>query len=582
MDDVHADADYLQLVLHNDDQTPPGFVVDLIRAAFSKTTAEAMAIVAMIEDQGKAVCGTFPKAAAAALLGDVQRRVAASGYPLSITIEAGDDIGMRSCRMCRDFAGENEFRVGGKTILICDNCALGVTRSLGTITREKQFHYASDTLEWHFAGVPRDQLVATSRQFPGHMRADVQAAVDNMFGAVAVRFFGINERRRYETLTIAALTEFREHANTIAPAQYEEIDIGEPQPVKCLHNGLWLCLAGDLHYVVLLSSHEADSRETGVRIEIAVPAGAAGADFVKQRLSEIEGIVNAARAYRGKVLSFDQETNYRGSDGGLTVHKLAPVDREDVILPDETLRLLDRNVLGFVGQRDRLRALGQSTRKGILLYGPPGTGKTHTIRYLASNLPGHTTLIIAAEQIGWLGRYMSLARLLQPAMVVIEDVDLIGRRREMIGACEETLLNKLLNEMDGLKEDADILFVLTTNRPEQLEAALASRPGRIDQAIEVPLPDAAGRDQLVRLYGKGLVLDDTITSEAARRTQGVSAAFIKELMRRVAQASIVRDGGAKVQSADLDDALNEMLFASGKLNIRLLGGAQRVDEMANA
>jgi ATP-dependent 26S proteasome regulatory subunit len=277
-------------------------------------------------------------------------------------------------------------------------------------------------------------------------------------------------------------------------------------------------------------------------------------------------------------LSFDIDTEYRGSTRGLTVHKLAPVKREDVILPDETLRLLDRNVLSFVGHRARLRSLGQSTRKGILLYGPPGTGKTHTIRYLASNLPDHTTLIITAEQIGWLSRYMSLARLLQPTMVVIEDVDLVGRSREMIGACEEPLLNRLLNEMDGLKEDADILFVLTTNRPEQLEAALASRPGRIDQAIEVPLPDEACRDKLVRLYGKGLPLSDAIISEAARRTQGVSAAFIKELMRRVAQASIVRDGGATLQSADLGDALNEMLFAGGKLNIRLLGGAQMMNE----
>jgi ATP-dependent 26S proteasome regulatory subunit len=76
------------------------------------------------------------------------------------------------------------------------------------------------------------------------------------------------------------------------------------------------------------------------------------------------------------------------------------------------------------------------------------------------------------------------------------------------------LLNKLLNEMDGLKEDADILFVLTTNRPEQLEAALAGRPGRIDQAIEVPLPDAIGRGKLVRLYGRGLPLDRTVIGEA--------------------------------------------------------------------
>jgi ATP-dependent 26S proteasome regulatory subunit len=172
---------------------------------------------------------------------------------------------------------------------------------------------------------------------------------------------------------------------------------------------------------------------------------------------------------------------------------------------------------------------------------------------------------------------MSLARLLQPTMVVM-DVDLIGRSRETIGACEEPLLNRLLNEMDGLKEDADILFVLTTNRHEQLEAALASRPGRIDQAIEVPLPDDIGRDKLVRLYGKGLPLSDAIVSEGTRRTQGVSAAFIKELMRRVAQASIVRDGGATLQSADLGDALSEMLFSSGKLNVRLLGGAERMNE----
>ena len=83
--------------------------------------------------------------------------------------------------------------------------------------------------------------------------------------------------------------------------------------------------------------------------------------------------------------------------------------------------------------RTQLRQLGQATRKGFLLYGPPGTGKTHTIRYLASNLPGHTTLIITAAQVELLGAYTNLARLLQPAMVVIEDVDLIATDRETMG-----------------------------------------------------------------------------------------------------------------------------------------------------
>src|SRR4029078_8011233 len=118
------------------------------------------------------------------------------------------------------------------------------------------------------------------------------------------------------------------------------------------------------------------------------------------------------------------------------VHKLPSVERANLILPETTLKLLDRNILNFVKHREQLRQLGQSTRKGILLYGPPGTGKTHTIRYLSTNLPGHSTLIITAAQVGFLGVYMNLARLLQPAMVVIEDVDLIPRNRERTEPCE--------------------------------------------------------------------------------------------------------------------------------------------------
>jgi hypothetical protein len=451
-----------------------------------------------------------------------------------------------------------------------------ITSNLPEITRNKQFDYACEALAWHFAGIPQDQLVASSRQFPGHMRADVQAAIDRLFSASPIRFFGIDEPHRYETLTIAALTRDDRNAHAIAPAQYHDVDVGESVPAKCLNNGLWLCESDGLRYAVVLSSHREYGYEPGTRIEIAVPAGADGAELVQRCFSELESAVNAARCYRGKVLSLDGDRNYRGHSKGIMVHKLPAVQREEVILPEATLKLLDRNVLSFVGSRPQLRRLGQSTRKGILLYGPPGTGKTHTIRYLASNLPGHTTLIITAAQVALLAHYISLARLLQPAMVVIEDVDLIARDREHMGPCEESLLNELLNEMDGLKQDADILFILTTNRPEQLESALASRPGRIDQAIEVPVPDDIGRRKLVQLYGRGLPLGDAVVGEAAERTKGVSAAFIKELMRRIAQASIARDGGATVESGDISEALDDMLFAGGKLNVKLLGGAQEM------
>jgi ATP-dependent Clp protease adapter protein ClpS len=570
---------YVQLVLHNDENTPKNFVIGLLRSVFSMSPSDAFDVTVAIEKRGKAVCGTYPRAVAEAMLQTAEERIRGSGQQLVMTAHSGDDVGNDRCKLCGSFS-EDPLRLVGKTGLVCDDCLLAATANLGAITETKQFDFACTAIDWHFAGIPLDRLVSTSRQFPGHMRADVQTAVDKLFSDRPVRFFGIQERHRYETLTFASLTSAGRAAHAIAPAQYHDVDVGDAEPVKCLDNGLWLCIADGMRYTVLLSAHREHSMETGVRIEITLAAGAASAEFVRRCFADIEDAVNAANCYRGKILSFDGGANYRGSSRGLTVHKLPPVERAHVILPDATLKLLDRNILNFVQHRPKLRQLGQSTRKGILLYGPPGTGKTHTIRYLASNLPGHTTLIITAAQVELLGAYTNLARLLQPAMVIIEDVDLIATDREMMGPCEESMLNLLLNEMDGLKEDADILFVLTTNRPEQLEGALANRPGRVDQAIEIPLPDDIGRRKLVQLYGKGLRLDEALIDEAVRRTSGVSAAFIKELMRRTAQAGIARDGGTAIMSADLGEALDDMLFASGKLNIKLLGGARETVQAA--
>jgi ATP-dependent Clp protease adapter protein ClpS len=521
---IDADVEPLQLVFHNDRVTPFGFVVELLIGVFGKTEREAVKFASRIDEQGNFACGPYPLSVASAMLEEVLKGVRAAGHPLRITSE---------------IVAEAE-------------------------AEDDAFEYACDALGWHFSDIPPSQLVTRIREFPGHMRADVQIAVDRLF-ASPVGFFGIHEEYRYETTSFAQLMRAGRRVQSLAPPQYFEVDVGEIAPVKCLHNGLWLCRAEELDYAVLLCFHREHNHEAAVRIEIAVPAGVAGATFVERCFAELENAVDAARSYRGKVLSFDGDTNYRGRSSGVAVHRLPPVAREAVILPEQTLRLLDRNILKFVGSRDALRRFGQSTRKGILLYGPPGTGKTHTIRYLASNLPGYTTLIITAEQVANLGAYMSLARLLQPTMVVIEDVDLIARdREEMDGPCEESLLNNLLNEMDGLKDDSDILFVLTTNRPEQLEGALAGRPGRIDQAIEVPLPDETGRAKLVRLYGRGLPLDENVVNEAVRLTKGVSCAFIKELMRRIAQSAVARDGGHSVITADVDEALDEMLFAGGR------------------
>ena len=98
-------------------------------------------------------------------------------------------------------------------------------------------------------------------------------------------------------------------------------------------------------------------------------------------------------------------------------------------------------------------------------------------------------------------------------MIVVEDVDLIAEQRDHYNG-QTPMLFTLLNEMDGLAEDADVVFLLTTNRADLLEPALAARPGRVDQAVHVGLPDAEGRRRLLDLYRGGLDLD---TSRRRRR-----------------------------------------------------------------
>jgi ATPase family associated with various cellular activities (AAA) len=410
----------------------------------------------------------------------------------------------------------------------------------------------------------------------------LQVALDEYFaGPTKPALHGIRSAYDHETPTLAHLFTRGMMPVEIGPLQHDDVDIGDPVPTRCLKNGLWLSTNAGMPYAVLLSPAMMYGRIGGMHVEIGVPLGEPGMRFSQEFFERLEKAINGGRTYRGRVISLEAGIEYSGRGGDVKVHRLRKVGRDEVILPEKTVALLERNVTGFMRVRAQIKSLGLSAKKGLLFYGPPGTGKTHTIHYLASQLTEHTTLLITSEQVGLLDEYFRLARLLQPAMVVIEDVDLIARAREESGgACQEVLLNKLLNEMDGLREEADVLFILTTNRPDQLEPALASRPGRIDQAIEFPLPAETGRAKLIRLYSRGLTLPDGVMNLTVRRTKGASPAFIKELMRRAAQFQIEQGNDGALQQSAVDGALEEMVFSGGALNLKLLGGS--VEELGFA
>jgi len=439
-------------------------------------------------------------------------------------------------------------------------------------SREQQTHRL---VREHFAPHLVDDLIIHSRAYPPRVRADLQRGIEGFISGDVelVQLTDVRTRHSHEDITLTdVMSEDRHDPAVTFPASFEDVDIGEDRPVSCPRRGLWLLREKETPFVILLTPPPRYGCEQHVRVQIAVPATEDGERLGNQFLNRLKRAIQRSTCYRGKILSLESRESYTGESVGIRVHRLRPTDRADVILPERTLAQLDRNVVDFVGQRKRLLEAGFSGKKGVLLYGPPGTGKTHTIHYLASHLPEHTTLIISAEQVGLLNEYMTLARLLTPALVVIEDADLIARDREHSGgAYQEMLLNKLLNEMDGLNPESEIIFVLTTNRPEALEEALTSRPGRIDQAIEFPKPDADCRRRLTRLYAGKLSISETVLEQVVSRTENVTASFIKELVRRACQVRLSGDDSNVLTVEDVDVALDELLHSGSSLNQALLG-----------
>jgi ATP-dependent 26S proteasome regulatory subunit len=194
--------------------------------------------------------------------------------------------------------------------------------------------------------------------------------------------------------------------------------------------------------------------------------------------------------------------------------------------------------------------------------------------YLANQMKGRTVLLLTGRSLGLLEQSCKMARLLQPATLILEDVDLIAEERthQEIGC--NALLFELLNQMDGLSDDADILFLLTTNRADLLEPALAARPGRVDQAVEIPLPDRTCRKRLFDLYGQGLTLRLEHLSELIEQTEGVSATFIRELMRKAALFAADEGDEMIVEDRHIEEALKELVFEGGELTKRLLGASR--------
>ena len=256
---------------------------------------------------------------------------------------------------------------------------------------------------------------------------------------------------------------------------------------------------------------------------------------------------------------------------------------EDVAGADEVKRDL-QEVVDFMRHPLKYHGVGARIPRGILVVGPPGTGKTLMARAVAGEAEVPFFSLSASEFVEMFvgvgaSRVRDLfaqAKAAAPAIVFIDELDAVGRRRGAglgtVNDEREQTLNQLLVEMDGFDDRHEVIVLAATNRPDVLDPALL-RPGRFDRQVTVDLPDRQGREGILRIHTRDLRLDHNVElGILARTTTGFSGADLANLCNEAALLAARRDHGV-VTMADFEEALDKVLL--GEVRPLLLGEQER-------
>ncbi len=230
-----------------------------------------------------------------------------------------------------------------------------------------------------------------------------------------------------------------------------------------------------------------------------------------------------------------------------------------------------QEVVEFLKDQKKFTEMGAKIPKGVLLMGSPGTGKTLLAKAVAgeANVPFfHMSGSEFVEMFVGVGasRVRDLfgkAKRAAPAIIFIDEIDAVGRRRGTgLGGGHderEQTLNQILVEMDGFEANLGVIVMAATNRPDVLDPALL-RPGRFDRRVVIDMPDIADREEMLHIHAKGKPLADTISiRKIAERTPGFSGADLANLMNEAAILA-VRRNKKQIEEIEILESIEKVLL----------------------